>query len=401
MVKFRIKSRNNIGDVFEEIGEFKTKSEAIQSVITRGLIPLEVKKNINFDASNVIITKSVSKQKTADFLEMLSDTIESGLSLTSGTEEAIEFEKTGYMSVVVKGIDTDIRKGIPLSDALESYPTVFNESDINIIRAGEGTGKTAEVLAKIADNHRKSGDFTKALIGSLIYPSVILIMTVIVVWVLMVFMIPVISEMYTQIDGELPYITVLVVSLSTKFSENFILITLVIVALIVATIYALRIQTVRLKVDYYLTKLFFVGKLIKTYETYKMCYVLASLIEGGVATNKALDIASRVVKNKFISTEVNMVKRDVEVNGLSLSDAFSKTQHALPVFVQNISSGERTGEIADKLFKLSKRLEKSLNKSLNTIKSVVSPVLIAIMSVFVGVLMFAVMSPMYSIMDYI
>jgi type IV pilus assembly protein PilC len=401
MAKYKLKFRNANGDMFEEFGTYDTKIQAIESISNRGLIPLEVKKHMKFDTNNVILSNKVPLNKTADFLEMLSDTISSGLSLTSGTEEAVATTKTGYMSLVVKSIDEDIRRGVALSDAMEKFPSVFNESDVNLVRSGETTGKTAEVLARISENKRKSGDFMKSLIGSLIYPFIIVLMALVVVWVLVVYMVPVISEMYAQLDGELPYLTRLVVSISMNVTDNFILYVLVIIAIVSAIVAVLKTKSIRFKLDMYLLKFPFVGKLIITYETYKICYVLASLLEGGVATNKALDIASRVVNNRFISKEVAMVKLDVEQNGISLSSAFGKTKHAIPVFLNNVSAGERTGEISDKLMKLSTRLEKTLNKSLNTIKSTVSPILIAVLSVFVGILMFAVMSPMYSVMDYI
>lgn len=401
MPKFRIKSRNTLGDIFEEVGVFTTKLSAIESVTNRGLIPIEVKKEFKIDVNNVILTKTVAKSKVADFLEILADTISSGLPLTDGLDEAIKSMKTGYMVVVLEGIDEDIKRGIQLSDALSKFSTVFSESDVNLIRSGENTGRTEEVLNKIADNKRKSGEFRNALITSLIYPVVILLMALVVVWILVVYLVPTVSDMYTQLDGELPEITILVVTISQKVASNYIIYIVLLFLLLVGIVIAWRVDGIRYKFDRLVTKLWFVGTLVQMYETYKICFVLSSLIEGGVASNRALDIASRVVTNKFISKEITDVRLDVESNGISLSEAFRKTEHAMPIFIQTVSAGERTGELTDKLLKLSSRLDKSLTKSLNMLKSTVSPVLIAILAVFIGVLLFAVMSPMYSIMDYI
>ena len=401
MPKFRVKSRNEKGDVFEEVSTYSSKLEAIDSVILRGLIPIEVKKEFKIDVNNIILTKTVSNSKVADFLELLSDTISSGLSLTDGTDEALKSTKSGYMLVVLEGLDKDIKRGSQLSDALAKYPTVFSESDVNLIRAGEKTGRTEEVLNKISENKRKSGEFKNALITSLIYPGVILLMALVVIWILVVYLVPTVSDMYTQLDGELPQITIFVVTITTKIASNYIICIFLLFLLIVGIVIAWRVEVIRYKLDRIIIKIWFIGNLVQMYETYKVCFVLHSLIEGGVASNKALDIASRVVTNKFISKEITDVRLDVESNGISLSEAFRKTEHVMPIFIQTISAGERTGEITDKLLKLSLRLDKSLSKYLNMIKSTISPVLIAILAIFIGVLLFAVMSPMYSIIDYI
>lgn len=401
MVKFNVTFRNNNGDVFEETGDYGSKLEAIAAVTNRGLTPLVVKKETKVDMGNIILTKTVSKNKVADFMELIADTISSGLPITTGTEEAVELYKTGYLSIVVKEADADIRRGVPLSDTLEKYPTVFNESDVNLVRAGEKTGETAEVLTRLAENKRKSGDFLKAFIGAMIYPLVLIVLGIVVVAVLVLYMVPTVSEMYDQLEGDLPYITGVVVSLSTKLTEHSVMYVMGLATIIGVLVVILKTAKIRYRVDYYLLRVPFVGKLITTYETYKISYVLSSLLKGGVATDKSLDIISRVVNNRFIAKEVEGVKVDVEENGVTLSEAFKRTKHAMPVFVQNVTSGESTGELTDKLLKLSIRLEKNLNSYLNAIQSTISPVLIVILAVFIGVLMYAVLSPIYTIVDYI
>lgn len=400
MPKFRIKFRDSNGEVYSEVGEYETKLKAIESISDRGLTPLEVKKELGFDANNIILTKTVPKQKSADFLEILSETIGSGLSVTSGTEEAVKYYKTGYLSVVVAKIDADLKKGIPLSDAFEQFPTVFNESDVNLLRSGENTGKTEEVLKKLAENHRKSGDLFKSLIGSLIYPGIILLMAIVVVYVVVAYLVPTVSTMYDELDGELPVPTQMVVAFSNNVTKYYLLYIIGVVIVVIGVIALLKVEQVRYFLDVAVLRLPFFGNLVKNFETYKLCFIISSLLEGGVATNKTLDIASKVVNNRFIAKEIREVKQDIEMNGTALSDAFAKTKHVLPIFLQNISSGEKTGDITEKLGKLSVRLERIVNKKIDIIKKVLSPALIAILAVFVGFLMFAAMSPMYSVMDY-
>lgn len=400
MIKYKLKFRNDRGEVFEENSAHETRVEAVRSIQARGLHPISVKREFRVDTSNIILSKKVSKNKTADFLELMGDTLSSGISLTSATEELLKTEKSGYMSVIVKSVDDQLRQGIPLSDALEKFPTVFLESDIYLIRSGEATGDTDEVLLRLSDNHRKSGEFSKALIGSLIYPAIIMLMSVLVVYVLVVYLVPTVSDMYDQMDGELPAITLMVVALSEQLTENILYFVFGAAGIIGGIVYLLKNKIIRYQIDKWLLKVPFFGMLVRTYEAYKISYVISSLLEGGVATNKTLEIVTRVVKNRYIAREMEGVRNAVETNGVTLSEAFGNTTHVLPVFMQNVRAGEATGEITTKLERLSERLERNLNKSLNVIKSTISPVLIAILAVFIGILMYAVMSPVYSIMDY-
>lgn len=400
MKKYKLTFQSMNGEVFEEIGSYESKLEAIYSIQARGLQPLAVQRSYKVDTNNIILSKKVSKNKIADFLELLGDTLTSGLMLTTGTEEYMKTEKKGYMSVVVKGIDEQLRRGVPLSGAMEEFPTVFAESDVYLIKSGENTGKVEEVLQQLGDSYRKSGDFTKAMIGSLIYPFVIVLMALLVTYVLVVYLVPTVSEMYDQLEGELPAITMMVVGASEQLTKNYILYLLIAIVGVIVVIVALKQNDIRYRVDKVVLKVPMVGNLIRTYETYQISYVLSSLLEGGVPTHKTLDIVTRVPKNRYIRKELLDVMGTVKADGVTLSEAFGRTTQVMPVFMQNIRSGETNGDMPVKLRKLSVRLEKNLQKSLLVIQKTVSPVLIAILAIFVGILMFAVMAPVYSIMDY-
>ena len=282
-----------------------------------------------------------------------------------------------------------------MSDAFAQHPKIFSEFFVNIIKSGETSGKLDEVLEYLADEMEKSYDMTSKIKGAMIYPAFILVGLTGVGVVLMVYVIPNLTSVMVESGMKLPLSTRIVIAVSDFMKDYLILIALVVTGLVMALRYYFKTTIGRYQLDNFKLKMPIFGKLFKYIYLMRFTRSLATLLRGGVSITRSLEITANVVGN--------VIYRDLILETLeSINDGnpFSTVMEASPdvpkMVPQMISIGERTGRMDTVLDKITDFYTRESNAMLANLSTLMEPLIMVLMGLGVGVVVAAVLMPMYN-----
>jgi type IV pilus assembly protein PilC len=309
----------------------------------------------------------------------------------------ILIDQTNNISLknLIAEIAFDVDSGALLSDAFAQHPKIFSEFFVNIIKSGETSGKLDEVLEYLADEMEKSYDMASKIKGAMIYPAFILVGLTGVGVVLMVYVIPNLTSVMVESGMKLPLSTRIVIAVSNFMQDYLILIALVVTGLVMALRYYFKTTIGRYQLDTFKLKMPIFGKLFKYIYLMRFTRSLATLLRGGVSITRSLEITANVVGN--------VIYRDLILETLeSINDGnpFSTVMEASPdvpkMVPQMISIGERTGRMDTVLDKITDFYTRESNAMLANLSTLMEPLIMVLMGLGVGVVVAAVLMPMYN-----
>lgn len=306
-------------------------------------------------------------------------------------------EQTDNFSLkkMIADIAADVDAGSLLSDAFAKYPDVFSNFFVNIIRSGETSGKLDEVLNYLADEMEKSYDMSSKIRGAMIYPIFILVGLVGVAIVLMVYVIPNLTSVLTDSGAELPLATRIIIALS-NFLKSY-LVFLIILGVGVGFLIRLylKTRTGRRNFDYLKLHLPIFGTLFKYIYLMRFTRSLSTLLKGGVTITKSLEIVAEVVSN-VIYEEIILATLESINDGNPLSTVMENEPVFPKMVPQMLSVGERTGKIDVVLDKITDFYGHEADKMLANLSTLMEPIIMTIMGIGVGIMVAAVIMPMYN-----
>jgi len=306
-------------------------------------------------------------------------------------------DQTSNLSLknLIAEIAFEVDSGSFLSEAFSKYPNIFSNFFINIIRSGETSGKLDEVLNYLADEMEQNYDMRAKIKGAMIYPIFIISALVGVGVVLMVYVIPNLTSMLTETNAVLPWSTRIIIAVS-EFLQNYLgLIVIFLIALIIGVRFALKTPFIRLQFDTLKLRLPVFGTLFKYIYLMRFTRSLSTLIKGGVTITKALEIVADIIGN--------VVYRDLVLETLaSINDGnpvylvMDRSSYVPKMVPQMISVGEKTGKLDSVLDRVTEFYGRETNNMLDNLTKLMEPMIMVIMGVGVGIMVAAVIMPMYN-----
>lgn len=396
---FRYKGLNKDGSKVKgnleanDINEAKAKLKT-QSIIYSNL--QEIKPFFN----KSIFTKDLPSKKLSTICRNLSIYLKSGV---SSIVYAIKLEKQQHIEdkkiiAFFNSIENSLEEGNSFYNALEnqkSYtlPSFFKQS----IKVAEESG-TLGIVLKEMSIFLKNQEMIKGKISSaMAYPLFIVLVSFFMVGFMLSVVVPKITTMFDQLGQELPTITKFVISLGDMVNDNWISILVAIFIFLSVFSYMYKnIGKFTLIVDRLLLKLPLFGKIIQTSELAKFSYIVSVLINSGVTFVQAVKLSSNTIKNRLIANTF-LKASDELVKGKKLSNALSKQNYNIDKsFIQAISLGEETSQMKDILQNLSELYSQENDDKINLMLSLLEPILILIVGVIIGVIVTAMLLPIFS-----
>ncbi len=296
---------------------------------------------------------------------------------------------------LVADLAYDVDSGSLLSDAFARRPKVFSEFFVNIIKSGETSGKLDEVLTYLADEMEKSYDMSSKIKGAMIYPTFILVGLTGVGVVLMIYVIPNLTEVMVETGMELPLSTRIIIAVSNFMKNYILLIILALVALVFAIRHYINTKTGRYQLDYLKLKMPVFGKLFKYIYLMRFTRSLSTLLKGGVNISRSLEITSKVVGN-VIYRDLIIETLDAINDGGPISSVMEASPDVPKMVPQMISIGERTGKLDSVLDKVTEFYGRESDAMLANLSALMEPLIMVVMGVGVGIVVAAVLMPMYN-----
>lgn len=340
----------------------------------------------------------VERSNTKDlviFSRQFSVMISSNVPVVESLLILIEQTENFSLKKMIADIAFEVDAGSLLSDAFEKRPDIFSNFFVNIIRSGETSGKLDEVLNYLADEMEKSYDMSSKVRGAMIYPIFILVGLAGVGIVLLLYVIPNLTSMLTESGAELPFATKVVIGTSEFLQSYIILILIAAIGLGVLMRYYLKTYNGRRNFDYFKLHMPIFGQLFKYIYLMRFTRSLSTLLKGGVTITKSLEVVAEVVSN-VIYQEIILATLESINDGNPLSTVM-ENEPVIPKMVpQMIAVGERTGKIDVVLDKITEFYGRESDKMLSNLSTLMEPVIMTIMGIGVGVMVAAVLMPMYN-----
>lgn len=297
---------------------------------------------------------------------------------------------------VLTEVADDLQGGSPISAALSRHPKVFSPFYVNMVRAGEESGKLSETFVSLADHLDKSYEITNRAENALIYPAFVVVVFFGVMALMLTLVIPKISAVLLDSGTQVPIYTRIVIGFS-KFLVSYGI--FILVALIAAGVYLWRLGMTsegRLAMDGFKLSVPYLGDLYEKLYVARIADTFAAMLLAGVTVVEALDITASVVGNSVYKGVLSAVETDVK-GGSSIADAFARHPQMPGIMVAMVRVGEETGELGNILTTLAKFYDREVSTAIDTLVGLIEPLMIVLLGVGVGVLLAAVLLPIYNL----
>jgi len=330
------------------------------------------------------------------FSRQFSVMISANVSLVQALKIFVKQTNNPTLKTIISEISDEVDAGSRLSDALAKRPKVFSDFYINVIKSGESSGKLDEVLNYLADEMEQDYDMMSKIKGAMIYPAFVLTGLGIVGAVMMIFVIPKLTDIMSGAGAELPLATKILIAVSNTLANYWWLIIITILAVIIGLKLYVKTSQGRKLIHFIILKIPIFGKLLQRIHLVRFTRSMNTLIIGGVTINKSLEIASKVVTNQTYRNLINKTAEAVEA-GESISSEFVKSKEIPSMVTQMLSIGEKTGKLDIILSRITDFYSREINNIIANLMTLMEPIIMVIMGVAVGIMVAAVILPMYNL----
>jgi type IV pilus assembly protein PilC len=400
MKVFRYKARNRENFVVNDIIEAVDKGDAVRKLKNNSLVPLELselKVSKLGEGLNISLTSGISKKDLVFFLSQLYNLLHAGLGIIDALKIIIDQTQNKYLKKYLVDMLQDIRNGSSLYDAMVEQKKAFPKLMIEMIKVGEAIGNLEQVTKDLHMYYEKQMKTAQDIKGAMMYPVILLIATVAVTTFLMIAVIPQIQSSLESSGQELPAATKMVIATS-EFLQNhsipfFSAVLVVIIGLILfnKTEQGSQIYSkIAINVPIF-------GKVNRKGNLVRISRTFSTLLKNKVNAVEALTITKNTLNNKVFIEIVEKSQINLE-NGIPLSKAYEKQKVIDPVFVSMLQIGEETATMEEMLESLAEYYDTEMETQVNTLKKLMEPVMIMILTMVVGVIILAIMTPMFNMM---
>ncbi len=366
--------------------EANSQKDAVLRIKESGLYPKDVTEAVYkgrgglFRRPDVSLLPSITRQ--------LSTLLSSGVTLMEALSSISE-ENKGFWKNMLVNIKERVASGASFSKALEDYEKIFPEFYVNMVAAGEAAGNLDKVLSRLSDFLEAQANLKSKVKASMIYPVIMICIGFIVLSFLFTFVIPKITRIFKDTESALPFITVVLINISDIFQNYWWLL----IGILSGSVFGFRRlkEKNRLFIDRLILHL--PGNVLQSLYFGRFARTLGSLLEGGLPVLRALELAAKSIGNKMLEIKViDAGKRVAEGARLSASlEGFP------PVLLQLITTGERSGKLVEILKNAADSYEEEFSRRVQKSLSLLEPAMILFMGLVVGLIVFAVLLPIFQL----
>jgi type IV pilus assembly protein PilC len=400
MARFKYSGRDRKGKKTGTVTA-ASKREAMEKLRADGIRVVEMT-----EVPETIMTKDLSignpvkLQDLVIYLRQFATLIKAGVTIVDATNILAMQTESKKLKIALEDIESELRQGRPYSDAAEKHKKIVEPMFINMVRAGEAGGNMEETLERLAQHFEKQHHTQQKIKSAMAYPVVVGIIAVAVVIFMLISVVPTFVGMFSDMGADLPAITQFVLNASSFTQAYWWLILLV--AILVAV--GLNLLNNNKKTKYYMDliklKIPVFGPMVQKAVLASMTRTLSSLFSSGVPILQSLAIVENVVQNDVI-TRVIRESREALAKGQSLAGPMKEHWAFPPLTTQMIAIGEETGSLDAMLSKVADFYEQEVDNSTDKLKSLIEPLMIVFLAGIVGVIVMAIMVPMFDMFNHI
>ena len=302
------------------------------------------------------------------------------------------------LKIIVEDIRKNLEGGLTLSKCFEKYPKIFDNVYINLIKAGEASGKLDVFLMKLVDSLEKREKVKKKIKSALTYPVVMFVVAITVMVFMLVKVVPIFAEMYEGMGVALPTPTAVIMNASNfmRGTGGLVLGTVSVTGFIIFKYLTTKVPAIRYKWHGRVLKMPVFGDMILKSLIARISLIMGNLSSAGVNLLESIEIAKQVSNNDVVTQALENVKKGV-FSGDTLTKLFLKEPTFPPTFSQLVSVGEQTGNLDEMFTSVSSYFEEEFDSAVDNMSSLIEPIMIVFMGTMIGGLMIAMYSPIFNV----
>lgn len=371
---------------------------AISSLQRRGFVVVSVLPEIqkNFLQKKFSVFDRVPMKDVVIMSRQIAALFEAQVSAIKAFSMLAENSKNKILSFALSSIAQDIQGGITISAAMEKHQNVFTSFYVNMVRAGEESGKLTDSFKYLADYLEREYELTSKTKNALIYPAFVIVTFITVMVLMLTMIIPRLSGFLIETGQQLPIYTRAVIALSDFFVNYGII--FLILGVIGGLYYAQmsRTDAGRKRIDGWKISFPAVGNLYKKVYLSRIADNLDTMLSSSIPVLRALEITGDVVGNEWYKEIMVQAVNDVKA-GISISSSFEKHEIIPPIMVQMVRVGEETGSLGSILKTLARFYKREVDGAVDTLIGLIEPIMIVGLGVGVGFLLTSILLPIYNI----
>ena len=383
----------------------KQRAKPVMAAVKNTALPALAEAKVDFSFKKLYLKLqsigTVSGKDKIFFVQNLQVMIRSGLPLDRSLKTLADQTRNKYFQKIIADLASQTEKGIAFAQSLGKYQKVFGDLFINMVEAGEVSGRLEDVLSQLYVQIKKLQELKSRVISAMTYPVIVTVAMVGIGIGMMIFVVPKITTIFEDMSAELPAATKLLINISNFIVNNGVASFLIFFAFIIFLVISLKARVSNYFYHALFLKLPVFGPIIKKINLAKFSRTLSSLIKTDIPIVKSFEITAQILGNRLYKKSLMESVEEVKA-GLSLTEVLKKYPKLYPpVIIQMTAAGEETGTVDEVLGELAGFYEDEIDQIMKTLPSIIEPILILALGAAVAVMAVAIIMPMYTLTQHI
>lgn len=367
-----------------------------QSLRAAGVTIVSIEPSRSFLPSLSHAVNRVTFSNLVDFTRQLAIMLNAGLSIADSLDILKKQTTSPVVTAMLTRIDEEVRSGASLSTSLKNYPDIFSRLYIALVRAGEASGKLDDIMKRLAETLEKQREFQSKTKSALIYPAIVVVAMLAVIFIMITFVIPQLLTLYEGFNIQLPITTRILIFISSFMQKFWIIILAIVFGMVAFLQRAMKTKKGHRAIDAFFLRLPLISRVIKISALVNATRTLSVLVQAGVPILQALEIITETTDNVLYQEAFADIRQKVE-KGATLGTAFEQTQIFPPIFVQMITVGEKTGHLDETLGHLAAYFESEAELAIKAVTVLIEPAILVVLGFGVGFVVISVITPIFSL----
>ena len=385
------------GKIIEK--EFEATNPAMlrQSLEEQGFFVFELKKKpLQFLWEKGIVRQRVDNKDLLTFNQELLVLLKAGLPIIQALDTILERVEKGRLAEILVDVREDIKGGAALSDAFAKYPRAFSHLYIASIRAGERTGDLPQTIRRYIAFLKRMEGFRKKVIAALFYPAILVSLAFTVVAVLILYVIPVFSQIFADMGSQLPLPTQMLILFTTSLKRFLPVFVVLIIACISLFRQWSRTEAGRFAIDGFVLKIPFIGDLLTKYAVAGFTRTFGTVLGSGIPIVDSLKMSVGTLNNKILERKLLEAVIKVE-EGMNLSQALENAKLMPSLAIRMMGVGETTGSLEEMLSEISDYFEDEIDRKLQVLTTAIEPAILLVTGLIIGTIIITMYLPVFKI----
>ena len=337
---------------------------------------------------------ALSTTDVAMMTRQLATLLVAGLPLVDALGVMVDQTEKKSVKSLMADIREEIRGGASYSAVLERYPREFSQIYVHMVRAGEASGALDQILFRLAEFLEKQLALKHKVTNAILYPALMLIVGVSVLFFLMTFVVPKITAVFTSLKQALPWPTVVLMSISHFLADYWAVILGGVGLIVWAVRRAMKTEAGQLTADRWLLKLPLIGEVARMVAISRLTSTLATMLASGVQLLDAMDVAKRVMSNRVLEHAVEGARQNIR-EGETIAEPLKRSGEFPALVTHMIAVGERSGDMEEMLRRIGHIYDGEVDRVITRFTSLLEPIMILVMGILVFCIVVAILLPIF------